>query len=93
MLHLVGGRALASCAKTEPCARVQELPPACVALWPEAFQAERRPSVGNRELTDQEVARVISQAGRVICAYEARMVELGEMERARVANRCLSELP
>ena len=32
MLLLVGGCALAGCAKTEPRVRIQELPPVCVAL-------------------------------------------------------------
>ncbi|MFC3088538.1 hypothetical protein [Tabrizicola soli] len=93
ILLLVGGCALAGCAKVEPRANVRELPPACVALGPEAFAAERRPSVGDREITDQEAARIISQAARTIRAYESRMRDLGDLEAARVANRCLEGLP
>jgi len=93
ILVLLGVCTLSGCGDKMPKADVRPLPPACVALGPDAFAAERRPSVGDRAITDQEAARIIAQAGRAIGSYEARMRDLGDLESARVANRCLEGLP
>ena len=80
---------LAGCAGVQPKAQLRELPPACVALPDSTFTPERRPSVGEQEITDQVTARVLGQASRAINSGNARLADLSEIERQRVELGCV----
>lgn len=90
VLIITAAFSLAACAGVDQAALTRDLPPACYAVAAATFDPERRPSAGGQPITDQSAARILSAASRAINSGNARLADLGDLERERVENGCLA---